>query len=331
MRKISYAMIIIFMGGGLFLFPERLATLPEIMKPASISVDNNQLYIVEKSTIYLYSTKDFKLVKQFGRKGEGPGEFKNIPMLKVFPDYLLINSYGKFMYFSRNGEFLREKKTPGMFILWVFPVGENFVGMELKINRESKKNLTGITIFDKDLKKIKVIAESDRRRRGISGKFEMEIIRDSFRYEVCGENVYVGDTKKGFFIEVFNSKGNKLFKIKKEYEKLEVTDEYKNNFIKSMKESPFFNQVKDNVKFTSRKYFPAFRNFRINNGKIYVFTYKKKDKDKKKEVIVMDLKGSILKKTFLPDGVISSINNDRFYYLKEDEEEEEWELFVESI
>ncbi|UCH92993.1 MAG: hypothetical protein JSV88_22250 [Candidatus Aminicenantes bacterium] len=330
MRKISYVMIIIFMGGGLFLFPERLATLPEIMKPASISVENNQLYIVEKSTIYLYSTKDFKLVKQFGRKGEGPGEFKNIPILKVFPDYLLINSFGKFMYFSRNGEFLREKKIPRMFIFPVLPVGENFVGMEMKFNRESKKGLTAITIFDKDLKTIKVIAESERRRQGISGTFEMEMVRDHLRYDVSGENVFVGDTKKGFFIEVFNSKGNKLYQIKKEYEKLEVTDEYKNNRMESMKKSPYFNQVKDRFKFTWRKYFPAFGNFSINNGKIYVFTYKKKDKDKKREVIVMDLKGSILKKTFLPDGVISSINNDRFYYLKENEEEE-WELFVESI
>jgi hypothetical protein len=317
------------MGGGLFLFPERLATLPEIMKPASISVDNNQLYIVEESTIYLYSTKDFKLVKQFGRKGEGPGEFKNIPMLKVFPDYLLVNSYGKFLYFSRNGAFLREKKTPGMFILRVFPVGENFVGMEMKVNRESKKSSTGITFFDKDIKTIKVVAESERRRRGSSGTYEMDMVRDYLRHEVSGENVYVGDTKKGFFIEVFNSKGNKLYQIKKEYEKMEVTDEYKNNFMESMKKSPYFNQVKDRFKFTCRKYFPAFRNFSINNGKIYVFTYK--EKDKKKEVIVMDLKGSILKKTFLPVGVIFSINNDRFYYLKENEEEEEWELFVESI
>jgi hypothetical protein len=330
MRKISYVMIIIVMGGGLFLFPERLATLPEIMKPVSISVDNNQLYVVEKSTIYLYSTKDFKLVKQFGRKGEGPGEFKNNPMLKVFPDYLLINAFGKFMYFSRNGEFLREKKTPGMFIFLVYPVGENFVGIEMKVNRESKKRSTGITFFDKDFKTIKVVAESERRMWGSSGTYEMDMVRDYLGCEVSGENVYVGDTKKGFFIEVFNSTGNKLYQVKKEYEKMEVTDEYKNNFMESMKKVPYFNQVKDKFKFTCRKYFPAFRNFRVNNGKIYVFTYNKKDKDKKKEVIVMDLKGSILKKTFLRGGV-SSINNDRFYYLKENEEEEEWELFVESI
>lgn len=110
MRNICYVMIIIFMGGGLFLFPERLATLPEIMKPTAFSVDNNQLYIGEKSAIYLYSTKDFKLVKQFGRQGEGPGEFKNNPILKVFPDYLLINAFGKLIYFSKNGELLKEKK-----------------------------------------------------------------------------------------------------------------------------------------------------------------------------------------------------------------------------
>jgi len=328
MRNIIYVMIIIFIGGGLFLFPERLATLPEIMKPGSISVDNNQLYVGERSSIYLYSTKDFKLVKQFGRQGEGPGEFRSFPAIKVFPDYLLINTFGKLIYFSRNGELLKEKKTTGRFTFLVYPKGENFVGMEMKFDRESQKSSAAITLFDKDFKTIKVVAESEIRRRGGSGTIEMQMIRDYLGHDVYGENIYVGDTKKGFFFEVFNSKGNKLYQIEKEYEKLEVTDEYKNNYIENMKKSTFYKQVKDRVKFTCMKYFPAFKNFSINNGKIYVLTYK--IKDKKQEVIIIDLKGNILKKTFLPDDVIYSIDNDRFYYLKENEEEE-WEFFVEKI
>lgn len=211
----------------------------------------------------------------------------------------------------------------------VYPLGENFVGLQVKFNRESKKRSYAITFFDKDFKTIKNIAESERRMQGRSETIEMEMVHDYLGHDVSGENVYVGDTKKGLFIEVFNSKGNKLYQIEKEYEKLEVTDEYKNSFIENLKESAFYKRVKDRVKFTCRKYFPAFQYFSINNGKIYVFTYK--IKNKKQEVIIMDLKGSILKKTFLPDGVINSIDNDRFYYLKENEEKEEWELFVEII
>jgi hypothetical protein len=329
MRNMIYIMVSIFICGGISLFPERLATFPEIMKPTSIAVDNNQLYICERSSIYLYSTTDFKLVKKFGRQGEGPGEFKNGPILKVFPDYLLINSIGKVIYFTRDGEFLKEKKTTGPFTYMVFPLGENFVGLEGKFNREAKKSSTAITLFDKDIKSIKVLAESERKTPGRSGSIEMEITHDYLGHDVCGENVYIGETKNGFCFEVFNSKGDKLYRIDKEYEKLEVTDEYKKKFIEEMKEWSFYKRLKDRVKFTCRKYFPAFSNFRINNKKIYVFTYK--EKDEKPEVIIMDLKGNILKKTFLPDKGIFSIDNDRFYYLKENEEEEVWELFVESI
>jgi len=329
MRNIYYVMIIIFMGGGLFLFPERLVTLPEIMKPGSISVDNNQLYIAERSAIYLYSTKDFKLVKQFGGRGEGPGEFRNFPAVKVFPDYLLINTFGKMIYFSRNGELLKEKKTIVMFGAMFYPLGENFVGMEMNYHRESQKSTNAITLFDKDFKTIKVVAESEMSGRVDSRTIEMAMVRDYFGHDVYGEKVYVGETKKGFCFEVFNSKGNKLYQIEKEYEKLEVTDDYKKKYIERIKESSFYKRVKGRVKFTCRKYFPAFKNFSIDHGKIYVFTYQKKDE--KQEVIIMDLKGSILKKTFLPDEVFYSIDNDRFYYLKENEEEEEWELFVESI
>lgn len=62
------------------IFPGKVAVLPEVKRPAfDIIVDNNELFLVECATIYIYSLTDFKLKKKFGRRGEGPGEFKVHP------------------------------------------------------------------------------------------------------------------------------------------------------------------------------------------------------------------------------------------------------------
>ena len=54
----------------------KMAVLPDILKPDSITVDNNQVIVTERTSIYLYSIKDFSLQKKFGKQGEGPQEFK---------------------------------------------------------------------------------------------------------------------------------------------------------------------------------------------------------------------------------------------------------------
>jgi hypothetical protein len=61
------------------------------------------------------------------------------------------------------------------------------------------------------------------------------------------------------------------------------------------------------------------------------------------EYVVMDLKGNIIKRIYLPrvDNVpfmskiigakLHTIYNDKFYYLLENEDEKKWELYVEEI
>jgi hypothetical protein len=66
-------------------------------------------------------------------------------------------------------------------------------------------------------------------------------------------------------------------------------------------------------------------------------------KENKSEYVVMDLKGNIIKRVYLPrvenvpymskiiGSKLHTIYNDKLYYLQENEEEEKWELHVEEI
>ena len=42
--------------------------LPDLVNPASVTLDENQLYITEGTSIYIYSLPDFKLIKKWKRK-----------------------------------------------------------------------------------------------------------------------------------------------------------------------------------------------------------------------------------------------------------------------
>jgi hypothetical protein len=88
-----------------FVLPGKAVPLPGLINPESIAIDGAKAFITEKASVYIFSLKDFKLLNKFGRRGEGPAEFKATPgialKLYVQPNYLLINSMGKISIFSK--------------------------------------------------------------------------------------------------------------------------------------------------------------------------------------------------------------------------------------
>jgi hypothetical protein len=83
-------------------FAANTVELPDLLDPAAIHVDGNRMYITEHATIYIYSTKDYHLIKKFGRRGEGPKEFKlgqaNIFLPGTFISFSLRYLHYGFLY-----------------------------------------------------------------------------------------------------------------------------------------------------------------------------------------------------------------------------------------
>ena len=134
--------------------------IPDIYKPESITVNENYIYITQDIEIFIYSKKDMKLIKKFGRAGEGPREFKKIPSpwfpsisLYLTGDKLLINSLGKISFFSKTGEFLNETST-GTQARYI-PVGDKYVYMHF--TAEDKVTYIAADLVDANLEnKIKL-------------------------------------------------------------------------------------------------------------------------------------------------------------------------------
>ena len=90
MRKTSF--VILFAILAVSLLATKTIPLPELTNPAGILVEDDQIYITQFPEIFIYSLKDFKLKKTFGKRGEGPAEFKGYARTAVYPGYIFVNS-----------------------------------------------------------------------------------------------------------------------------------------------------------------------------------------------------------------------------------------------
>ena len=109
----------------------KVATLKEIKQPKGLYVDKTQLYITENATIFIYSLDDFKLIKKFGQKGQGPQEFQTLPhvpvSIDVTTDKIIAGSIRKVSYFTKKGEFINEVRAKTL-ALKIKPCGDGFLG-----------------------------------------------------------------------------------------------------------------------------------------------------------------------------------------------------------
>lgn len=317
---------------------KKLAILKEISKPNMIGIEGDRFLITEGASVYIYSLKDFSLVKKFGKAGEGPKEFKispfGPPMIAFYyKDKIVVSSSDKISFFTKDGEFIKEMKIPPFAV--ARPFLDKFIATGTAKNDEGKTALS-VNLYDSKMTRLKILYKSDFE---IGPNMSYIYPINNFSFEPYKERLYLIRGKDGFVIDVYNSNGNVLYSIKKTEPRIRVDDFYKEKTFESFKTSPntkqYWEFFKNRIKF--KEFYPPIQGIRLADDLIYLLTYR--TKNGKTECIVMDLKGSIKKRVFLPMPMLYGMDympkfdfaNKKFYYLKENEDEEEWELFVENI
>ncbi len=330
MRTMMVILIILIFVN--LLFGAETILFQDLSNPHSLAVDENQIYITERSTVYIYSKNDFKLVKKFGKRGEGPGEFKGmIRYVYALKNDLCFNSSGKVSYFTKNGVFKEEFGTPHP-DMKVKPLGKYFIGNKLVM--VNGVLFVTINFYDRNFKRIK---ELHRQKKDVQlqGK-GTRIFAHSLPFHTIGDKVFIANRNE-FVIKVLDKNTNKLYDITYNYKKTKVTSKVKNQVINFLKTSPnnapYFKSMQP-IMFP--EYFPAIKSFYVADGKVYVFTYNR-DKDKN-EVFIFDIKGKFLMKTLVPyafkdplDEYPATIKKGKLYQLIENEDTEEWFLHISKV
>ena len=246
-----------------FLYPEKVATLTDLSNPLIMQVDENQLYISDKENVFIYSLKDFKLRKKFGRAGEGPREFKIHPkvnmgsdIIDVCPDYILVNSIGKLSLFTKNGEYLHEKRSVSMGRFSM--LGEKYVGHNFTAHNGQNYIVTGI--FDSTLRKVEKELHRQKGWNFDGKKMDSFAVRGGFFF-IADNHIFLENEMKE--ILVFDETGEKISTIKPAIKPVKVTESYKKRYWDLIKKTPgtkdIYRELRDKVQFP--EYFPTFRYF----------------------------------------------------------------------
>jgi hypothetical protein len=316
----------------------KVVPLTDLLNPDLIRLDENQMYITEDANIYIYSLKDFRLIKKFGKRGEGPRELlagNSVAMmwLEIQPDDLFIHTMNKISYFSKQGTFIKEQKINMSYAPVLKPIGNRFVGVGFPTEKGIK--YWTINIYNSNLEIIKEIYRYERafyQGRDIN---LLNLKRNDFC--VYDKKIFVADTEKTGTIYVFDLNGSQLYSIKPDYVKVEITPQVEKRLLKnfSMGSSrDFYEAYRHKIKLPG--YFPAMRFMVAADGKLYIMTYK--TTGDKTQFLIYTTPGKFLEKVFLPVKDMEvrnfcpfTIKNNRLYHLYDNEDTETWELHITTI
>ena len=150
------------------------------------------------------------------------------------------------------------------------------------------------------------------------------------------KRIVVADSREGFYFEIIDEKGNIAQRINRKTENIRLTEAYKKEKFENFKKfaGPMWEHFNKRT-FVFPDFFPSIRAFTVSDGEIYAATYSRKDN--KTEFIVLDLKGKIIKKMFIPVRVSDAgiprftINKGKCYQIIDNEVTETWELHIHNI
>lgn len=326
MRKIL--VFILFVSN--ILYASKVIELPNLNKPNLIAIDNNQTFIVDGSNIFIFSLNDFKLINKFGKRGEGPGEFLNKYVnLQILPDGILISDKNKILLFSKNGNFRKEIRIPP-FMSIVKKIGNNYISFKWDISQKSNDIYISYNLYDSNFKKLIELY----RGKAMIHKNRTRDVFEIFFYDVVESKIILAH-RKGFFLDIFDTDGNKLNSITRNNKPIPFGKEDKDEIVSYWNSQPnykgFYEIMKKRLNFP--KFYPDIYQCRKSKNLIYIITYLKKEN--KRECYVYNNNGEYLKKIFLPlkikspvDLGIFTIHNNKLYQLVEDIDNEIWRLHI---
>ncbi len=210
--------------------------------------------------------KEGNYLVSFCKKGQGPGEIEYGGNVLVNPKGEIIAkdpSKRKFALYDRKGNFLNETQMKKVNRMLPLENGKYFV-FWIEDTPELRKRWVGVS--NSEFENIK---ELDFFQFPNPINVKSPVNRDRLVYAVSKDRIYIGNSERGYEIQVYDLDGNLMQKIRKEYEPVEVLEDYKKSYFERFPEGY---PLLDKLYFA--KNWPAFRNvFTDDEGRLFVLTH----------------------------------------------------------
>jgi hypothetical protein len=243
-----------------------------------LSVDDDENIIImdnEEGCIRIFD-KTGMLIKRFGRKGQGPGEFQNVSYLIVIEGDkigVVDRSNHRFSHFSRDGKCLKEVKLGeywDVYRIKADSLGFLYANFVTWNRTDTEVSFTvDLMKFDADFHPVMTMGslEDSSKRR------EVIMIEKRFGYDMRRDDVLVWGVNTEYVLHFVNPEGKIIRKVVKDYEPEKLTEEDRKWHYKlQLGDRKLPPQVK--LKYP-KHYYPY--NYLIcdDEGRIYVRTYQK--------------------------------------------------------
>ncbi len=339
---LSIVFLIFFIQG--ILCSSHSGILEGVLRPSVIDVEGNLLFVMDIEKMHIFSLDTLKHLKTFGKKGEGPGEYPVFSgtsnKIRAYSGSLMHEALNKIIFFDHEGKLLRETKKPAL-IKNIHSLEDKFVGRRIYQPQDRSTAFSVVCIYDRDMKMEKEIARQEFFQQGTGGNLTYDLSYDTLIFDVAGEHIFVERSRKGPFIEVFDKKGTKLYSFPIPRKKISLRKNDRkmllNYFIQDSRIQQIMRQnrigwkeLSKNFKFSYPDYYPSVCDMFIDDAKIYIKTWLR-DQNGESEYLIMDLKGNLIKRCFIPplipfkirsigSGKLETIQKGQIYYLTENDE-----------
>ena len=282
-----------------------------------VDVEEDIIVIDEKEIVVKVFDKTGKHLRTFGKRGQGPGEFASVAriVLKGGRDIVLLDrANGRFSYFSKEGECLKEILLGKHAISRVKPDSRGYIYSDTMI-RDGNNVSDIIMRFDPEFNEFETIAKEER----IIDYRKLNPISVWFMYAVMEDDCFIWGRNTVYEFTILDQAGKPYRKVIKDYEPVKITKEDQEKIIEER-----FGEIgiPDFVKISFPNHYTPWYYFICDDvGGIYVRTFEKDEQGH----IMWDYfdKNGIYRLSFsLPlEEVFYCIKNNKAYsFINENEE-----------
>jgi hypothetical protein len=242
-----------------------------------LDVDKEEnIYVSDSKAAHIkVFDKNGDFLRTIARRGQGPGEIMRPKEILVFPQgELLVNDtrQARICYFSLNGKFLRQFSTSQL-PNWRWPRVDAYGNMVAGFVIPGDEMKTGLKKFAPDLTTIFTITTQPIVSDPAVAVDYFEMSRNTnLVWDVTARDDIIYGTMNKYEIFVHNPKGERIRKIVRECDEIEITKEDEEKLIRGYYGDNPPPTIKNWLKFP--KNYPAFSRFTCDEeGRIFVQTY----------------------------------------------------------
>ena len=255
--------------------------------------DDETLYALDYQTADIkVFDKDGQYIKTFGKRGQGPGEFSRPFLILISQQnevviYDIVNR--RFSYFTFEGEFIKDASTAKYnFGLCGVDSTGNILG--IIYDRNPTNPVNALRKFDPDLNFLMTY---------VTSPYPDPQVYDPFRprpqWTVTADDEVVYSFPKTYEIRIFDSMGDEIRKITREYDPVRVTQEMK-DLVKKQAE-----RLGDEMRLEIPEYYPPIRYISVDEKKrIFVHTSDIDEESGESNYDVFDPEGKFITRVRFP-------------------------------